>query len=106
MKDSNECLWLTVIISAIMATLALLVTTPVETARADGSIIYVDRDATGAATGLLWTDAYTNLQDALSAATTGTGMPISPSSAVTLLVTTSPMRMAWSSTGVTSSQAR
>jgi uncharacterized repeat protein (TIGR01451 family) len=33
--------------------------------------IYVDTDATGAATGLSWTDAYTNLQDALSIATTG-----------------------------------
>jgi uncharacterized repeat protein (TIGR01451 family) len=42
---------------------AWLALTP--TALADGIIIYVDEDATGAATGLSWTDAYTNVQDAL-----------------------------------------
>ncbi len=33
-----------------------------------GGVIYVDADATGAATGLNWTDAYTNVQDALAGA--------------------------------------
>jgi predicted outer membrane repeat protein len=32
------------------------------------AVIYVDVDASGAATGLSWTDAYTNLQDALAIA--------------------------------------
>ena len=31
-------------------------------------VIFVDRDATGAATGISWTDAFTNVQDALSVA--------------------------------------
>jgi predicted outer membrane repeat protein len=34
-------------------------------------IIFVDADATGSATGLDWTDAYTNLQDALAVAISG-----------------------------------
>jgi hypothetical protein len=32
------------------------------------TILYVDADANDAATGLSWTDAYTNLQDALTIA--------------------------------------
>jgi uncharacterized repeat protein (TIGR01451 family) len=32
------------------------------------TLVYVDKDATGAATGLSWTDAYTNVQDALDEA--------------------------------------
>lgn len=32
---------------------------------------YVDKDADGKATGLSWTDAYTNVQDALAAAQSG-----------------------------------
>jgi hypothetical protein len=36
-----------------------------------GSVIYVDRDATGAGTGLSWTDAYARLQDGLDAAGPG-----------------------------------
>jgi hypothetical protein len=36
------------------------------------NIIYVDIDASGAATGLTWTEAYTNLQDALTSAISGT----------------------------------
>ncbi len=36
-----------------------------------GDVICVDADATGAATGLSWTNAFTNVQDALGAATSG-----------------------------------
>ncbi len=42
-----------------------------ETARADGVIIYVDRDAAGAGDGTSWADAYPNLQDGLDAASAG-----------------------------------
>ncbi|GAB4277226.1 MAG: hypothetical protein Kow0080_28050 [Candidatus Promineifilaceae bacterium] len=35
------------------------------------NIIFVKHDASGTATGLNWTDAYTNVQDALNAATVG-----------------------------------
>lgn len=35
------------------------------------TVIYVDVDATGASNGSSWTDAFTDLQDALSAASTG-----------------------------------
>jgi len=41
--------------------------------RAQGSIIYVDTDATGAVTGLSWADAFTNVQDALTVANTNSG---------------------------------
>jgi uncharacterized repeat protein (TIGR01451 family)/fimbrial isopeptide formation D2 family protein len=34
-------------------------------------LIYVDADAAGASTGLSWTDAFTNVQDGLAAATSG-----------------------------------
>ncbi len=37
----------------------------------DDATIYVDHTATGAATGLSWTDAFTNVQDALSATVSG-----------------------------------
>ncbi len=35
-------------------------------AAAAGPLCYVDADASGAATGLNWTDAYTTVQDALA----------------------------------------
>ncbi len=43
---------------------------PLPTARAAG-VIYVDADASGANTGLSWTDAFTDLQSALLTATAG-----------------------------------
>ena len=39
--------------------------------RADPTVIYVDADADGFVTGLTWTDAYTTLEDALTAAVAG-----------------------------------
>ncbi len=44
---------------------------PTAQAAPTGSVLYVDRDATGAGTGLSWTDAYMRLQDALDAAGPG-----------------------------------
>jgi uncharacterized repeat protein (TIGR01451 family) len=38
----------------------------------NATTLYVDADATGASTGLSWTDAFTNLQDALTVAISGT----------------------------------
>ena len=40
----------------------------VRVAHALDTIVYVDGNATGAATGITWTDAYTDLQDALTSA--------------------------------------
>ncbi len=45
--------------------------TPSQAARA-ATVLYVDADASGANTGLSWTDAFTNLQSAILTATAGT----------------------------------
>ncbi len=57
-------------IVACLAALALLLGV-LSTAQADDHIIYVDADATGAATGLSWTNAFTTVQDALAVAQPG-----------------------------------
>ena len=44
-----------------------LITAPA-TAQAEGTIVYVDKDAPGNSTGVSWTNAFTNLQDALDQA--------------------------------------
>ncbi len=54
---------------AVALCLSLVVSLPV-TARAQ-SVIYVDADATGTSDGSSWTDAFTDLQDAFSAASSG-----------------------------------
>jgi uncharacterized repeat protein (TIGR01451 family) len=69
MRSTNKCLWISMILAAFMAAIALLSTPRV--ARADGPI-YVDRDAPGPThDGLSWATAYTNLQDGLDAAAPG-----------------------------------
>lgn len=42
------------------------------------TIIYVDADALGAASGASWTDAYTTVQDALTVAAAGSRVPTGP----------------------------
>ena len=56
------------VLSVVIPALLLCITfwaTGVRTVRADPDVIYVDADATGVADGTSWTDAYTNVQDAL-----------------------------------------
>ncbi len=62
-------LGITIVLAAFMAATVLLTTNQV--ALADGPIVYVDRDAPGTADGSSWTNAYTNLQDALDATIPG-----------------------------------
>jgi uncharacterized repeat protein (TIGR01451 family) len=69
MRKPRKRAWITIIAVVAGAALALLVWP--RSARADGSVIYVDQGATGAATGLSWADAYTNLQAALTVANPG-----------------------------------
>ena len=56
------------VIGLILAMIVLSVST--STVRG-ATTIYVDASAGGAGTGSSWTDAYTNLQDALAAAVAG-----------------------------------
>ncbi|MBN1583783.1 MAG: hypothetical protein JXA89_23960, partial [Anaerolineae bacterium] len=57
-------------IAALVLGLGLVVTLPwvLDRPALAGGVIFVDATASGAATGLSWTDAYTNVQDALAAA--------------------------------------
>lgn len=50
---------------------AIFVKAPRAAAAPLAQVYYVDSDATGAATGLSWTDAFTTVQDALAAAASG-----------------------------------
>ncbi|MBN2002893.1 MAG: hypothetical protein JXA21_06020 [Anaerolineae bacterium] len=54
-----------------IALTALALAAPQAAFACGGGVICVDADATGAATGLSWTDAYTNVQDALAVANYG-----------------------------------
>jgi len=63
--------WFARIAVTAIAAVTLLSALPTGIARADGAVIYVHRAASGAATGLSWTDAYPNLQTALDAARPG-----------------------------------
>ena len=61
-----------IILLGLLAALALLTHGAYAApASPSAAIIYVDADATGSASGLDWTDAYTTVQDALAAATSG-----------------------------------
>ncbi|MBN2002892.1 MAG: hypothetical protein JXA21_06015 [Anaerolineae bacterium] len=53
------------------ALVALALAAPQAAKACGGGVICVDADAGGAATGLSWTDAYTNVQDALTVAAPG-----------------------------------
>jgi uncharacterized repeat protein (TIGR01451 family) len=60
-------------LAAVLLTAAVWMLMPAQAAWADcgdtdPSVLCVDTDATGGATGLSWTDAYTNVQDALDEA--------------------------------------
>jgi len=61
----RECVWVLLLILTALAASAA------PAAACGGGVICVDADATGAATGLSWTTAYTNVQDALAAAVSG-----------------------------------
>jgi uncharacterized repeat protein (TIGR01451 family) len=54
-----------------IASVALILTLSPLPARAEGTVIYVDASAGGAVSGLDWTNAYTNVQDALADASSG-----------------------------------
>ena len=69
MRKPRKRAWITITTVVAGAALALLAWP--RSAQANGAVIYMDQDATGAATGLSWTDAYTNLQAGLSAAAAG-----------------------------------
>ncbi len=66
---SQKHLLKTLAVCAALAALALVA--PQAVWACGGGVICVDADAVGAATGLSWTDAYTNLQDALVGAAFG-----------------------------------
>ena len=58
--------WLFPLAIALLLTAGLATILTSLPAQAAGPICYVDADATGAVTGLNWTDAYTTVQDALA----------------------------------------
>ena len=58
-------------LSTLMLLVGILGFTPVANVYAAGSTIYVKADAGGANNGSSWTDAYTDLQDALSVTVSG-----------------------------------
>ncbi|MBN2002894.1 MAG: hypothetical protein JXA21_06025 [Anaerolineae bacterium] len=58
-------------LTACAALVALALAAPQAVKACGGGVICVDTDAAGAATGLSWTDAYTNVQNALLAAEYG-----------------------------------
>jgi len=62
---------LRVLFYALLAVVLALIATGEQPSLADGSIIYVDADATGANNGASWSDAFTTLQPALDAAVSG-----------------------------------
>ena len=70
-RDSGRRL-LSVMIGSLGLVLGWLVLLSIgEPVLASSHLIYVDADATGTADGTSWTDAYTNVQDALVPATSG-----------------------------------
>jgi uncharacterized repeat protein (TIGR01451 family) len=77
MKFTFSCLLvvirrlLLIAVGAFLLPAALFFLLASTSVQAQSSIIYVDAAATGADSGSSWTDAYSNLQDALSAAQSG-----------------------------------
>ena len=67
MKTFKTHLFHILLLTCLLATLSL----PASRAQAQSTIIYVNQSAAGNYDGTSWTDAYTDLQSALTAATSG-----------------------------------